>query len=219
MEKSDKIIGSLIIFCVMMALLFLGMSAFYPDPSPDTQQNTFTQCVLSDPWYFPGELYCIHYRPCPISLEDYSKVTISIPGDMEIYIAYGSRTTGIGNYASRTFYMKEGTHQINSYGNRGLAANITLNVTGGETNQIHITKDQGVWVHPDGTEEIFYEVPVFNGTITDKWTVVLDGQQNHRFEINNNTIVQTDEYWYHNMDIGESWEYKEYKIVYVEVGS
>lgn len=207
--------------CVLLIIIFSIMGYYNTlseiNPRPDAQQITSQQCVFKDTWYIGYAICYIHFYPCTPPPGEYFKVRISNLDEMIIYTNYSGYNRGMGLHTSRTYDMKNGTHNISFYGSRGWAANITLNLIS-DGNVIHITKDQGVWVHPDGTEEIFYYVPIFNGTITDKWTVILSGQQNHRFEINNNTIVQTDEWWYYNMDIGESWEYKEYKIVYVEVG-
>ena len=198
--KMDKTTKKLLAGCAVSILIIISIvvglkqvSDQTPEPEPDPRPTEFTGTYIIRP---------IEY-----------KISFSTRDNIEPWMLYEGHYINPG-WAYSGHPYEGGLYKISFTMGGDIIANITLNLTS-DGNQIHITKDQGVWVHPDGTEEIFYNVPVFNGTITDKWTIILDGQQNHRFEINNNTIVQTDEYWYHNMDIGNPWEYKEYKIVYV----
>lgn len=57
-----------------------------------------------------------------------------------------------------------------------------------------------------------YEILEYNGTVTDKWSLLKGGNTVYRLEIDNSTIIKPTEYEYHNKEIGDWMLYKGYDI-------
>lgn len=229
-EDTGYKLGLVILFIVVslgLVLLYIsimGSLEHIEDQDQNNEQDpvisytySWTQDELTGPWALKSYADRFYYVP-----SEYHEVSVSRTSDIKVSTLYPINETLSWvrylnpDYLEATYYFRDGNHNFKVHIGNSLIK--TFNVTIDDSCGLHFSSDHGVQVKGSGYELYLYEVQIKNGTITDKWTVVISGSTQYRMEVNNYTVVKTNEWDWHNNKIGVIWEYPPSDIAYIVEG-
>jgi len=195
----------LIVIAISLVLVLGSYSAWMiykePEPEPEYPQRT-------PMWW--GDVYvCSDILHSGYGLDPSINYTKIIPHNGGATARFGAENNTITLWGTSYFVM-DGDYTLSvSVGNYTSITNISLN---GQDVELFIMPDQGNMREGD-TYTRLYDTPSYNGTITDKWETVVNGDTIYRVEIDNRSLISVMEWDYHNMIAGEVIEYRPYDVV------